>query len=61
MKVKDIVSLIDFPDDVTVTIYSYDEWDVIYSGVEENIPEDILYKDVRGLEFPCKNNITINI
>ena len=61
MKVKDIVFLIDFPDDVIVTIYSYNEWDVIYSGVEENISEDILYKDVRGLEFPCKNNITINI
>ena len=61
MKVQDFVNLIDFPDIVTVIIYSYDSWDDIFSGLCGNIPEYLLQEDVNGFEIPYKNTITLNI
>jgi hypothetical protein len=61
MKVKDFVSYIDFPDIVTVIIYSYDSWDDIFSGLCVDIPEYLLQEDVNGFEIPGKNTIILNI
>ena len=61
MKVKQITSLIDYPDDVQVTLYDYTKSDVVYVGLEENIPEYYLDEEIVGIEFPSKNEIMLNI
>ena len=61
MKVRDFVNYIDFPDDVIVTIYSYDSWDDIFSDLSERIPEHLLDEEVNGFEIPGKNTIILNI
>lgn len=61
MKVKQITSLIDYPDDVQVTLYDYTKSDVVYIGLEENIPEYYLDEEILGIELPSKNEIMLNI
>lgn len=61
MKVKQITSLIDYPDDVQVTLYDYTKSDVVYVGLEENIPEYYLDEEIVGIELPSKNEIMLNI
>lgn len=61
MKVKQITSLIDYPDDVQVTLYDYTKSDVVYVGLEENIPEYYLDEEILGIEIPSKNEIMLNI
>lgn len=60
MLVKDLINLIDYPDDVTVQIYSYVEDDIVYVGLGEDIPYNILEEVVKGIEFPVKNCVLIN-
>ena len=60
MLIKDVINLIDYPDDVTVEIYSYIEDDVVFHGICENIPEEFLEEYVRGIEIPEKNTLLIN-
>ena len=61
MKVKQITSLIDYPDDVQVTLYDYTKSDVVYVGLEEKIPEYYLDEEILGIEIPSKNEIMLNI
>ena len=61
MYIKDLTNLIDYPDDVTIQIYSFSEDDTVYIGIEENIPDDLVKAKIRGLEIPEKNCILINI
>jgi len=61
MKVKQITGLIDYPDDVQVTLYDYTKSDVVYVGLEENIPEYYLDEEILGIEIPSKNEIMLNI
>lgn len=60
MLVKDLINLIDYPDDVTVQIYSYVEDDIVYVGLGEDIPYNILEEVVKGIEFPEKNCVLLN-
>ena len=61
MKIKQLVDLIDYPDDVIIIIYDYAKSDVVYSGLVESIPEYYLEEDIKGVEIPSKNEIMLNI
>lgn len=61
MIVKDIVNLIDFPDDVVITIYSYKEWDIVFQGKYDSLDDKLMHMDIHGIEFPKKNNLLINV
>ena len=61
MKIKQLVDLIDYPDDVIIIIYDYAKSDVVYSGLGESIPEYYLEEDIKGVEIPSKNEIMLNI
>ena len=61
MLVEDIVNLIDYPDDVTITIYSYGIHDIIFTGLSEEISPNILVRKIRGLEFTGTNCLMINV
>ena len=61
MYIRDLTNLIDYPDDVTVQIYSFLEEDNVYIGVEEDIPDSLKSAKIRGFEIPEKNCILINI
>lgn len=61
MCIKDLVNLIDYPDAVNIQIYSFSEDDVLFVGIEEDIPEHLKSVKVRGIEIPGKNCILLNV
>ena len=61
MQVCDLTKLIDYPDDVSVQIYSFSEDDILFVGIEEDIPEYLKSVKVRGIEIPEKNCILLNV
>ena len=61
MRVYKLVELIDYPDDVIVTIYDYSIMDTVFVGLGEDIPAQYCADEVVGLEFPSKNEVIFNI
>ena len=61
IKVRDVIALIDYPDDVQVIIYDFGKMDTIFRGLGEDILSYYLDDEVKGLEFPSKNELMINI
>ena len=61
MCIRDLINLIDYPDDVNVQIYSFSEDDILFAGIEEDIPENLKSVKILGFEIPGKNCILLNI
>ena len=61
MFVRDLVNLIDYPDDVNIQIYSFSEDDILFAGLEEAIPEHLKAVKICGFEVPGKNCILLNV
>ena len=63
MKVKDFINLLDFPQDVTLIIYSYKLWDDVFEGKAVDLPKlsYLQEENVNGFELPAKNTLILNI
>ena len=61
MNLQDVINLIDFPSDVTITVYDYTIWDDIFVGLSEDVPQGLLARKVSGVEIPAKNKLVINL
>lgn len=57
MLVKDIINLIDFPDQQKVAIYDYDVWDIVQEDFADAIYQAYYSRTVRGIEV--KDSILI--
>ena len=64
MLVRDLLNLIDYPDDVRIEIYSYAIYDNVFCGSIEELElknSELLDSKISGLEFPKTNCVIINI
>ena len=61
MLVKDILNLVDFPDEQLVQIYDYDVWDVVQEDVADAIYPNYMTRDVRGIEVKNNNVLVLNL
>ena len=57
MLVKDIINLIDFPDQQKVAIYDYDMWDIVQEDFADAIYLSYYSRTVKGIEI--KDSILI--
>ena len=57
MLVKDIINLIDFPDQQKVALYDYDVWDIVQEDFADAIYPCYYSRTVRGIEI--KDSILI--
>lgn len=51
MLVKDIINLIDFPDQQKVAIYDYDVWDIVQEDFADAISLAYYSRNVKGIEI----------
>lgn len=51
MLVKDIINLIDFPDQQKVAIYDYDVWDTVQEDFADAIYPSYYSRYVKGIEI----------
>ena len=54
MKVRDIINLIDFPDQQKVALYDYDVWDIVQEDYADAIYLSMYDRDVKGIEIKDK-------
>ena len=51
MLVKDIINLIDFPDQQKVALYDYDVWDIVQEDFADAIYPAYYSRNVKGIEI----------
>lgn len=64
MLIRDLLNLVDYPDDVRIEIYSYAIYDTVFCGSIEELElrnPEFLNSKISGLEFPKTNCVIINI
>ena len=54
MKVKDIINLVDFPDQQKIALYDYDVWDIVQEDYADAIYPSMYDRDVKGIEIKDK-------
>ena len=60
MLVRDIINLIDFPDQQKVVIYDYDVWDIVQEDFADTINLAYYSRTVRGIEVE-DNRLILNL
>ena len=60
MLVKDIINLIDFPDQQKVAIYDYDVWDIVQEDFADAIYLSYYSRLVKGIEVE-DNRLVLNL
>lgn len=54
MLVKDIINLIDYPDEQEVSLYDYDVWDIVQEDFADAIYPCYYSRTIRGIEVKGK-------
>lgn len=60
MLAKDIINLIDFPDQQKVAIYDYDVWDIVQEDFADAINLAYYSRTVKGIEVE-DNKLVLNL